>query len=82
MSRSITVLSVGVIVAVLVGGPALVLTRSAAAMSTAAKAARKHAAAKCRTQIKEQANYKETSWYARHKAVKACVKDALAKQQH
>jgi hypothetical protein len=82
MSRPITVLSIGVIVAVLIGGPALVLTRSAAAMSAADKAARKHATATCRAQVKQQANYKEMSWYARHKAVRACVKDALAKQQH
>ena len=80
MSRSIAVISVGVAVAILVGGPALVLTRSASAMSAADRAARKHAAATCRTQIKEQGHYKEMSWYARHKAVKACVKDALAKQ--
>jgi len=82
MSRSIAVISVGVAVAILVGGPALVLTRSASAMSAADKAARKHAASTCRTQIKEQANYKDMSWYARHKSVKACVKEALAKQQH
>jgi hypothetical protein len=82
MSRSITVISVGVIVAVLVGGPALVLTHSAAAMSAADKAARKKATIACRAQVKEQANYKEMSWYKRHKAVRACVKDALAKQQH
>ena len=82
MSRPITVLSVGVIVALLIGGPALVLTRSAAAMSAADRAARKHASAKCRVQIKEQANYKEMSWYARHKAVRSCVKEALANQQH
>jgi hypothetical protein len=79
MSRSITVVSVGVVIAVLVGGPALVLTRSAAAMSAADKAARKRATVTCRNQIKEQANYREMSWYTRHKAVKACVKDALAK---
>jgi hypothetical protein len=77
MSRSISVVSVGVVIAVLVGGPALVLTRSAAAMSAADKAARKRATVTCRNQIK--ANYREMSWYARHKAVKACVKDALAK---
>lgn len=82
MSRSMTVISVGVVVAVLVGGPALVLTRTAAAMSAADKAARKRATVTCRTQIKEQAGYKEMSWYARHKAVKACVKDALAHLQH
>ena len=51
-------------------------------MSAPDKAARKHASAKCRVQIKEQANYKEMSWYARHKAVRSCVKDALANQQH
>lgn len=78
MSRSITVISVGIVVAVLVGGPALVLTRSAAAMSHADKAAKKRATVTCRTQIKQQANYKEMSWFARHKAVKGCVKDALA----
>jgi hypothetical protein len=82
MSRPITALSVGVIVAVLIGGPALVLTRSAAAMSAADKAARKHATVTCRAQVKGQANYKEISWYARHKAVRACVKNALANQQH
>ena len=82
MSRSITVISVGVVVAILVGGSALVLTRSASAMSAADKAARKRATVTCRTQMKEQAHYKDMSWYARHKAVKACVKDALAKQQH
>jgi hypothetical protein len=82
MSRSITVISVGVVVAILVGGPALVLTRSASAMSAADRAARKLAASTCRTQIKEQAHYKDMSWYARHKSVKACVKEALAKQQH
>lgn len=58
------------------------LTRTAVAMSAADKAARKRATVICRTHIKEQANYKEMSWYARHKAVKACVKDALARQKH
>ena len=82
MSRPITLLSAGVIVAILIGGPALVLTRSAVAMSAADKAARKQATATCRVQVKEQANYKEMSWYARHKAVRSCAKDALANQQH
>jgi hypothetical protein len=82
MSRPITVLSVGLVVAVLIGGPALVLSHSAAAMSAADKAARKQATAACRGQVKEQANFKEMSWYARHKAVRACVKETLAKQQH
>jgi hypothetical protein len=82
MSRSVTVISVGVVVAVLAGGPALMLTRTAVAMSAADKAARKQATATCRAQIKEQANYKELSWYARHKAVKSCVKETLANQQH
>jgi hypothetical protein len=51
-------------------------------MSAADKAARKQATATCRAQVKEQANYKEMSWYARHKAVRSCAKDALANQQH
>jgi hypothetical protein len=29
-----------------------------------------------------QANFKEMSWYTRHKAVRACVKVALATRQH
>jgi hypothetical protein len=82
MSRPITVLSVGIVVAVLIGGPALVLSHSAAAMSAADKAARKHATATCRAQVKGQTNFKEMSWYARHKAVRACVKVALATRQH
>jgi hypothetical protein len=37
------------------------------------------ATATCKAQIKEQAKYHEMSWYVRHKAVKNCVKETLAK---
>jgi hypothetical protein len=44
------------------------------------KAAMQKATADCKAQVKEYAQYHETSWYARHKMVKSCVKDALAKK--
>jgi hypothetical protein len=50
----------------------------AAAASDADAAALKQATATCKAQVKEQAQYKEISLYARHKMVKQCVKDALA----
>ena len=43
------------------------------------KAAVKQATATCRAEVKERAKYNEMSLYARHKAVKKCVADALAK---
>ena len=43
------------------------------------KAAMKQATATCRAEVKEHAKYYEMSWYARHKAVKKCIKEALAK---
>jgi hypothetical protein len=43
------------------------------------KAAIKQATATCRAEVKERAKYHEMSWYAQHKAVKNCVKEALAK---
>ena len=43
------------------------------------KAAIKQATATCRAEVKEHAKYHEMSWYAQHKAVKNCVKEALAK---
>jgi len=39
----------------------------------------KQATATCRAEVKERAKYHEMSWYAQHKAVKNCVKEALAK---
>ena len=43
------------------------------------KEAVKQATATCRAEVKERAKYHEMSWYAQHKAVKNCVKGALAK---
>lgn len=80
MSRFVPALPAGIIAMVLVGGIALMRTPAAAAMSAADKAATKQAAATCRAQVKEQAHYQEMSWYARHKAVKNCVKETLANQ--
>jgi hypothetical protein len=38
------------------------------------------ATASCKSQVKEYAKYNETSWWQRHKMVRKCVKDALAKK--
>jgi hypothetical protein len=43
------------------------------------KAAMKQATATCRAEVKEHAKYNEMSLWAQHKAVKKCVKEALAK---
>jgi len=80
MSQLVTALPAGIIAMVLVGGTALMPTPAAAApMSDADKAAVKQATAACRAQVKEQAHFEEMSWYARHKLVKNCVKETLAK---
>jgi hypothetical protein len=50
----------------------------AAAATDADKAALAQATATCKTQVKEQTQFQETSLYARHKMVKKCVQDALA----
>jgi hypothetical protein len=39
-----------------------------------------HATDSCKAQVKEYAKYDETSWWQRHKMVKKCVNDALAKK--
>jgi hypothetical protein len=75
MSKSVTALSAVVLVVGTVIGP----TQLLAAMD-ATKAALQPATATCKAQVKEYARYHETSWYARHKMVKNCVKDALAKK--
>jgi hypothetical protein len=75
MSHVTTTLSAGVIAAVL----AAAVTSASAAAPAPDKAAVKQATATCKAQVKEQAKYNEMSWYARHKAVKSCVADALAK---
>jgi len=43
------------------------------------KAAVKQATATCSAEVKERAKYNEMSLYARHKAIKKCVAEALAK---
>jgi hypothetical protein len=43
------------------------------------KAAVKQATATCRAEVKDRAKYNEMSLWARHKAVKKCVADTLAK---
>jgi hypothetical protein len=53
---------------------------SSAAAATADKAALQKATAECKAQVKDYAKYNETSWYARHKMVKKCVAEALAKK--
>jgi hypothetical protein len=53
---------------------------AAAAASNVDKIALQKATADCRVQVKEYAQYHETSWYARHKMIKSCIKDALAKK--
>jgi stress-induced morphogen len=72
MPRFVIALSAGLIAALLVA-PA-----NAAKMSDADKAAQKKATTECKAEIKEKAKYESMSWYARHKAVKNCVKDKLA----
>jgi hypothetical protein len=52
----------------------------AAAETAPDKAALQKTTADCKAQVKDYAKYNETSWYARHKMVKKCVKDALAKK--
>jgi hypothetical protein len=67
-----------IIVTFMVSNAALISTPAGAApMSDADKAAAKQAAATCRAQVKEQAQYHEMSLYARHKAVKKCIDDTL-----
>ncbi len=43
------------------------------------KAAVKQATAGCRAEVKEHAKYNEMSLWAQHKAIKKCIKEALAK---
>jgi hypothetical protein len=53
---------------------------SAAAETAPDKAAMQKATAECKAQVKDYAKYNETSWYKRHKMVKKCVADAMAKK--
>jgi hypothetical protein len=52
----------------------------AAAETAPDKAALQKATADCKAQVKDYAKYNETSWYARHKMIKKCIKEALAKK--
>jgi hypothetical protein len=79
MPQFVTALSAAIIAVVLLGGTACVSTPAAAApMSDADKAAMKKASDTCKAQVKEEARFQEMSWWAKHKAVKKCVKDMLA----
>jgi hypothetical protein len=71
--------SAGIIAVTLIAGTAFMPTLTFAATDADTAAALKQATADCRAQVKEQAKYNEMSWYARHKAVKNCVKETLAK---
>ena len=82
MSQLVTAFYVGIVATVLVCSNALMQMPAAAApMADADKAALKQATAKCRAQVKEQARFEEVSWYARHKLVKKCINETLAKSQ-
>jgi uncharacterized membrane protein YraQ (UPF0718 family) len=59
-------------------GAAFALTAAVAANETD-KGSLQQATETCRAQVKEQAKFHEMSWYARHQAVKNCVKESLAK---
>ena len=52
----------------------------AAAETNADKTAMQKATAECKAQVKDYAQYHETSWYQRHKMVKNCIKQALTKK--
>jgi len=65
--------------AVVIGGAALAAITTVTA-ADADKAALRQATATCKAQVKEYARFNETSWYARHKMRKNCIKDALAKK--
>jgi hypothetical protein len=65
--------------AVIIGGTALAAITAVTA-ADADKAALRQATATCKAQVKEYARFNETSWYARHKMVKNCIKDALAQK--
>jgi hypothetical protein len=70
----------GALLAVILAGGTAFMSMPAVAVSDTDKAALQKATADCRAQVKEYARYRETSWYARHKMVKNCVTDALAKK--
>jgi len=79
MSRIVPIFSAGIVALALSGADILTATPLAAApMSDADKAALKQATDSCKAEVKEQAKYEAMSWWARHKAVKKCIKDTVA----
>ncbi len=78
MSQFIAALSAGILATVLGCGTAFLPTTAAAAPD-ADKAVVRQVTASCKAQVKEQAHYEELAWHARHKLVKECVKETLAK---
>jgi hypothetical protein len=79
MSRFVTILSAGVMAMAINAGSAFVPGPAAAAMSDTDAAAMKKATADCKAEVGEKAKYHEMSWLTRHKMVKNCVKETLAR---
>jgi hypothetical protein len=77
-SKLISALSADIITVAFVAGTMIISTQVLAA-SDSDKAALQQATATCRAEVKERARFHEMSWYARHKAVKQCIKETLAK---
>lgn len=78
MPRFVTILSAGLIATAFASVNPFMPVAAAATMSDADKAALKQATDACKAQVKEQAQFHEMSWYAKHKAVKNCIKETLA----
>jgi len=79
MSKFVNASSAAIIALALTGGAVFVTKpASAAPMSAADKAAMKKTSDTCKAQVKEEARFHEMSWWAKHKAVNKCVKDARA----
>jgi hypothetical protein len=74
MSRFVEALSACIVVAIVSVSAAAFTPAAAAADADAVKQAK----ANCKAEVNEHARYHEMSWWARHKAVQKCVKDALA----
>jgi hypothetical protein len=79
MSRFVTILSAGIMATAINVGSVFLPTPAAAAMSDTDAAAMKKATADCKAEVGEKAKYHEMSWLTRHKMVKNCVKETLAK---
>jgi hypothetical protein len=79
MSRFVTILSAGMMATVIIAGSALLPAPATAAMSDTDAAAMKKAPADCKAEVGEKAKFHEISWLTRHKMVKNCVKETLAK---